>query len=514
MSFKIDGVEIPEGGEKNSLMWFRSDLRVMDNRALEAAVNCVIKGQNSSSGLIALFLISIGEWKNHSLADIKVQFILRNLKELGKALKEINVPLIFKVIPTPDIIPSEILSVCKKYHIKNVFYNIEYEVNETKRDASVSTALKAENIKVRGLPDQCIVAPNRVVKSDKSSFTVYTPYKKAWLSVVEDDPSYLRESKIDKGFQNTLIKTKYGELFDAALPEISEFKVSAEMEKLACKTFPSGEAAAYKILTDFVSNKILDYKDKRDFPCLPNTSAISPYLSIGVISARQCANYASQFNKGKLANGTPAVDKWIAELVWREFYRYILFKFPRVSKSQPFRLESLDLEWSDNEKHFTAWKEGMTGYPLVDAGMRELKATGWLHNRVRMTTASFLTKDLHIHWQRGEEHFMRHLIDGDLASNNGGWQWAASTGTDPLTYLRIFNPVMQSVKFDPEGKYIKKWVPELKNVSAKHIHEPFKNMKFDDFSKTGYPKPIVNHSVEKDRATEIYNKVFTFTENR
>lgn len=255
--------------------------------------------------------------------------------------------------------------------------------------------------------------------------------------------------------------------------DCKQFEIKDEQFKNTVESmWDAGEESALKKLSEFAASKIQKYKEKRDFPSIQGTSELSPYLSLGILSAKTCLNEALKANNGKFDGGNENVACWISEICWREFYRTILFHFPRVCMNQPFNLQTKRVEWLYDEQQFNAWKEGRTGYPIVDAGMRQLKATGYMHNRLRMITAMFLTKHLLMNWQLGEAYFMSMLVDGDFSSNNGGWQWSASTGTDSQPYFRVFNPKLQSERFDKDGIYIKKWVPELKKLSSKQIHDP------------------------------------------
>lgn len=282
------------------------------------------------------------------------------------------------------------------------------------------------------------------------------------------------------------------EPFDHKIPQIDVFECKAyeitdeNFKSLIESTWTAGEDGAIARLNEFATGQIQKYKELRDFPAIDGTSRLSPYLALGLVSAKHCLNVALDANNGKFKGGNENIAHWISEICWREFFRSILCNFPRVSKSQPFNLDSKRLKWRFDEVEFRAWKEGKTGYPIVDAGMRELKATGYISNRLRMIAASFLTKDLLMNWQLGEAHFMSHLIDGDLASNNGGWQWAASTGVDTRSYLRHFNPKLQSEKFDSDGSYIRRWVPELRHLDAKRIHDPYSFLSPGEFAKLKY----------------------------
>lgn len=248
---------------------------------------------------------------------------------------------------------------------------------------------------------------------------------------------------------------------------------------------------------------------------------MSHHLSVGSISVRKCLTEALNANNGLFDRGEEGIVTWISELAWREFYRNILFHFPQVCRGQPFQPITNRVKWrgrvpkedSDAEADFEAWKSGKTGYPLVDASMRCLAATGWLHNRLRMLTAMFLTKDLLIWWPRGEQHFMRNLVDGDFASNNGGWQWGASTGNDSQPYFRIINPTIQSEKFDPKSEFIRKWVPELRNLTEAKIHAPYVLLSQHDFKKLAYPKPIVDHPAARKRCLDAFMRVMKKKQN-
>ncbi|KAJ9081629.1 DNA photolyase phr1 [Entomophthora muscae] len=493
-------------------MWFRSDLRLSDNRALQGALkqlDLLNKEKAGTSSLFALFIVSTGEWQEHDASKFKVDFILRNVEKVAEKLKTFGVPLVIKTASNKKSVPNAVMEVCKLYHINEVYCNIEYEVNESKRDEKVKVLLMQNKVLLKSYHDQCAVPPKEILKlnSDKP-FKVYTPFKKAWMDVVYQNPRHLTLSNSipSPSFRQPTLPSRYPCAFTSSIPKSADgFALSEEMQRTALELYPAGEVKARERMDTFIAEKLGNYKEDRDFVCKPGTSVISPYLTCGVISSRQCIDMAQKVNNGKLETGDPGAVKWILEIVWREFFRYILVAFPRVSKSLPFIPEASMIKWDEKDGHFDAWKTGLTGYPLVDAGMRELVSTGWISNRIRMTAASFLTKDLLINWQKGEAHFMRHLIDGDLASNNGGWQWAASTGTDPKPYLRIFNPLLQSEKFDPNGEYIRKWVPELRSVkSNKAIHDPFNRLQRDQFNQLGYPVPLVDHHKTKAKAEKVY----------
>ena len=271
------------------------------------------------------------------------------------------------------------------------------------------------------------------------------------------------------------------------------------------RLWPAGEAAAQRRLAEFADTALGRYDSQRDFPALPGTSQLSPYLATGVLSPRQCLHAALAANGGEFASGNTGAVSWINELLWREFYKHVLVGYPRVSMGRAFRAETEALAWRDAPADLEAWQQGRTGIPIVDAAMRQLLATGWMHNRLRMIVAMFLTKNLLIDWRAGERWFMQHLIDGDLAANNGGWQWSASTGTDAVPYFRLFNPLSQSKRFDPDGRFIRQWVPELAGLDARDIHHPA--ALGGPFGVPGYPAPIVDLPRSRERALAAFRNL-------
>ncbi|MCY1406591.1 Deoxyribodipyrimidine photo-lyase [compost metagenome] len=271
--------------------------------------------------------------------------------------------------------------------------------------------------------------------------------------------------------------------------------------------WPAGETEAHDRLQRFIDEAVDDYQLQRDFPAVAGTSQLSPYLAAGVISPRQCLLRALGHNHGEFDSGNSGLVTWINELIWREFYKHILNGYPRVSRHRAFRQETEALPWRHAPDELKAWQEGRTGIPIIDAAMRQLLATGWMHNRLRMIVAMFLTKNLLIDWREGERFFMRHLIDGDLAANNGGWQWSASTGTDAVPYFRIFNPVSQSRRFDSQGWFIKRWLPELADTDEKNIHSPMPPAQL--FATSNYPQPIVDLGSSRQRALNAFKNLST-----
>jgi deoxyribodipyrimidine photo-lyase len=264
----------------------------------------------------------------------------------------------------------------------------------------------------------------------------------------------------------------------------------------------AGEAAADDTLKEFVTTRATTYDQQRDLPLEPGTSQLSPHLVMGTVSAKQCLYAAYRANGNRLAGGNPGLDTWISELIWREFYNHILAAHPRISMGQAFRRETERLNWNEDSDKLARWQAGETGLPLVDAGMRQLNTTGWMHNRLRMVTSQFLTKHLFINWREGERYFMQNLVDGDLAANNGGWQWSASTGTDAVPYFRMFNPIRQAERFDPTGAFVRSQIAELAQTQGKAIFTPWQYV--DD---SNYPKPIIDLATARDKTLAEWKRI-------
>lgn len=469
-----------------SLVWFRRDLRIADNPALYHAC------RNSENGVIGCFVLTPKQWRQHNDADCKVQFWLENLSELSKQLGKLRIPFILKTCDWFDEVPTAIATLATQHKCSKLFFNCEYEVNERQRDNGVERACAEKAIEVIQFHDRVIVPPEKISTQDGRFYSVFTPYKKAWNTIACDYAEILEKPP----------KQKNLDIVSSDVPHrIPNFDFSNYREDL----WKPGEPEAQRRLQVF-TRKISAYNQNRDQPSISGTSLLSPYLAAGVVSPRQCFTAAMPANRGKI-QGDEGPTTWISELTWRDFYTHVLVGFPRVSMNQPFKQKTKHLEWRDSQQDFEAWAEGKTGYPIVDAGMRQLNQTGWMHNRLRMVTAMFLSKHLLIDWRRGEEYFMRKLIDGDLAANNGGWQWSASTGTDSVPYFRIFNPFSQSKRFDSEGKFIKKFCPELDNVSSSSLHDSDKLSKAIKDLKLDYPGFMVDHKTARDRALQAFKSL-------
>lgn len=352
----------------------------------------------------------------------------------------------------------------------------DYTPYARKRDSGIAASLPLQLIL-----GQTVHHPEFVKKADGRPYTIFTPYSKAWKSILEN----IQLSPVPGN-----IKTPQGIQSES----IPEFSINP--------AFAAGEQEAIRRLHRFVTDPIYRYTEDRNRMDLEGTSSLSPYIRFGMLGLRQAVHAARQaMVHAQDAEAKRNAEVWLNELIWREFYIQILYHFPHVCK-RAFNPALANIPWRNNSSEFEAWKAGLTGMPIVDAAMRQLKSTGWMHNRARMIVASFLVKDLLIDWCWGEHWFMQNLLDGDIAPNNGGWQWTAGTGTDAAPYFRIFNPVLQSTKFDPEGEYIRKWVPELCGINTRDIHAPW----VKGIRATNYPeKPIVEHEIVKQRALNAYN---------
>ncbi len=466
-----------------SLVWFRSDLRTVDNASLAAAA-----AERCAGGVVGLYVISPGDWKRHEVSPNRVAYILGSLAELSGHLAKLNIPLLIRTAATPAKVAGVVAQVAKEVEAENVHAGIEYEINEAARDAATATALGKQGGKLQLHHDQVILTPGTVLTGSDKPYTVFTPFKNNWFKVLAASGGVRTLPAVKAQPQTGLVSD--------AVPE----KVAGFEPLCDGSFFAPGQTAAHKRLTEFVQSRLSGYKANRDTPSVPGTSRLSAALASGVISPRVCLQMAAEANGGKLDGGDLGAQTWISELVWREFYKHVLEAFPRVCMNRAFKPGWDRVKWIDNAEWLEAWKRGRTGYPIVDAAQRQLLATGWMHNRLRMITAMFFTKDLLADWRLGESHFMRHLVDGDLSANNGGWQWSAGVGTDAAPYFRIFNPTTQSEKFDPQGTFIRKYVPELAELDAKTIHDPPPLVRM----RLNYPMPIVDHGEARERTLKAY----------
>ncbi len=465
-----------------ALVWFRTDLRVRDNPALHAAA------ASATNGVVALYVISPADWERHDDAPAKIDFILRNLRDLSESLAGRNIALRIATAKHHSDVPEAVDAVVREHECDSLHFDREYGVNERERDEETTRLLEERGVRVRQFDGSVVLPPGGVLTNDGGFYTVYSPFKRKW-----------RERFDELGAPEPLpICRKQPEMVgkpDTVPDSIRGFESSLDPE-----LWPSGEAHAHRRLRSFLDDRITDYADRRDIPGVNGTSTMSPYLAVGAVSPRQLIHAAMERNGGRHAKGDEGIVKWIEEVVWREFYKHLLCGVPRVSRNRPLQTETEKIRWKNNDEHFDAWTKGRTGYPMVDAAMRQLSSHGWMHNRARMIVASFLSKDLFLDWRSGEKWFMRHLVDGDFASNNGGWQWAASVGADAQPYFRVFNPTSQGERFDPDGAYVREHVEELRDVDAREIHDPSPLTR----EQCGYPLPIVDHKKAREHAIEAF----------
>ena len=426
-----------------NIFWFRRDLRLQDNAGLYHALK-------SNNPVVPIFIFDTNILDQlEDKADRRVEFIHAALEEMQQQLTKLGSSL--EVYHGTPLSVYEIL--LSKYKIEKVFTNHDYEPYALEREKLIAGFLQDSGATFNTYKDQVILEKNEVLKDDGKPYTVFTPYSRKWKAVLTE--FHLKKYPAEKYFSNFYKQPAL------AIPSLHEIGFTT-----ADKSFPS------KNLNEELVKK---YQEQRNFPAIQGTSKLGVHLRFGTIGIRELATKSKDLS-----------ETFLNELIWRDFYHMILWHFPQVGKGKAFKVIYDTIEWRKDNGEFECWCKGQTGYPIVDAGMRELNATGFMHNRVRMIVASFLTKHLLLDWRLGEAYFAQKLLDFDLAANNGGWQWAAGSGCDAAPYFRIFNPYLQTQKFDPKLDYIKKWVPE-----------------FQEFN---YPKPIVEHEVARKRCLEVYSK--------
>ncbi len=490
MKCKIQGLNTDHGLYHNvdvenkkslSIHWHRRDLRLFENPAVEFH-------QRKKLPWLGVFCFDDKFLSRKDFSQHRFALFLQTLQVLQNEYQEKGGRLLV-VNEAPQIAIPKIIQYFqnKKIDIHSLTFNRDYEPFARKRDLEIQHLLADLNVPIETFQDHLIFEPQSILKDDGKFYQVFTPYSKKWLhefaklpkptkvKVPRQIPSlpFLKDFPYKDCLQEMIQKNSA--LTTIQIPELKKTTISNKLKKIKAQ--------------------IKDYQKNRDFPALSATSMLSMHIKNGSITTRQILDYLGVDRN----SSNPGAQTFLKEIIWREFYYSILWHRPDVEQ-RAFNLKYQNLKWENNMTLFNHWRNGTTGFPIIDAGMRELKTTGWMHNRVRMIVASFLTKDLLIDWRWGERHFMQTLLDGDLAANNGGWQWAASTGCDAQPYFRVFNPWLQSEKFDPEGEYIRKFVPELRDLPTKNLH------KEDADRGVHYPKPIVQHSVQKMKAIMLYKK--------
>ncbi len=456
-------------------MWFRRDLRAVDNAALYHALK-------SHESVYCAFVFDTDILDALPKADRRVEFIRESLVDLDAQLQKLSNGRA-RLLVLHGKAADEIPRLAVELGAATVYANHDDEPDAIRRDARVAEALRAMGSKLHTFKDHVVFERQEVLTQAGKPYTVFTPYKNAWLKklAAREDGFYLKPYPIEK-YAASLQATSTGLREAYALPSLTQ--IGFEKSNLASLSVQTGSMGAQKLLADFVP-RMSRYQETRDFPAIKGPSYLSVHLRFGTVSIRQLASLA------KNQNDTGAAT-WLSELIWRDFYHQIMANFPHAIE-RSFKLDYDRIQWEQGEEAnalYASWTEARTGYPLVDAAMRQLNQTGYMHNRLRMVVASFLTKDLGLDWRWGERYFAAHLIDFDLAANNGGWQWAASSGCDAQPYFRIFNPTSQSEKFDPKGKFIRRYMPELAHLNDKEIHEA--------------RNPVVDHAQARAKTLERY----------
>jgi deoxyribodipyrimidine photo-lyase len=465
----------------SSLFWFRRDLRDEDNAGLHYAL--------ASSRRVYCAFVFDREILDAlpSRADRRVGFIRESLAELQEALRARGGDLIVVHGRSREEVPA----LAARLGVAAVFANEDYEPDAVARDAEVDRSLAAQGRRLHLAKDQAVFAKDEILTQDGRPFVVFTPYKRAWLARVDD--FYLKAYPVAK-YASRLSRPPTA----TALPTLGD--LGFEAVSPAGLPVPTGMSGARRLFADFGA-RMAGYAAGRDFPAVKGVSYLSVHNRFGTISVRELARTA-----WKAGGDGPAT--WLSELVWRDFYFQILWHHPYAALGA-FRRQYDAIAWPGSDENFAAWREARTGYPIIDAAMRQINATGWMHNRLRMIVASFLVKDLLVDWRRGEKYFADRLIDFDLSANNGGWQWAASTGCDAQPYFRIFNPVSQSERFDPEGRFIRRYLPELAKVPDKHVHAPWTMPPLEQQAAAcvvgrDYPAPVVDHAAQRAKALALF----------
>ena len=469
--------------EQPVIHWFRRDLRLTDNTALHEALK-------TQKPVITTFCFDDGILRSEYVGAPRVTFMLKALDDLQTRLWNVGGRLVILRGNPQTAIPRLI----DETNAQALYINNDYTPYAKKRDDAIEAQV---SVPVYRFHDALIMEPGSVMTNKGDPYSVYTPFKNKWR---DNRPSSATHVQTDCPGDFYRVQ----EVTSTDLPTLAELNLGQTFDVPT-----AGEEHAQKRLDDFTNAAIYEYEEGRNELTInpfgegePGTSQLSPYFRLGILSPRQALTAArNAYMDASRDSARESVDAWVDELIWREFYMHVMAHYPYVYTSN-YKDTYDDLEWNNDPEGLQRWKDGETGYPIIDAAMRQLKSVGWMPNRARMFVASFLTKDLLIHWQHGEAHFMQYLIDGDPAANNGGWQWAAGTGTDAQPYFRIFNPVSQSTKWDPDGDYIRHWVPELANLDKKSIHKPWtlKNSPAD------YPARIVDHKQARERTLAAFKR--------
>jgi deoxyribodipyrimidine photo-lyase len=457
---------------KTAIHWFRRDLRITDNTALRA---CAARAEE----VIPVYVVSDWKKEHHWTGPHRQEFLCGSLKSLGANLKEIGAKLIIR----QGAAVEELLRLATETGTEAIYFNRDPDPFGRKTQELLRKEAGRLGIEVFDFKDVCIHERDEVLNGSGDPFRVFTPYSKAWEKISRPEVAGKLHS----------LKTPSG-IKSLEIPDLATWGL-----KKSGEVIEPGEKAARTRMKKFLDFGLAHYGDLRDLPGQDGTSRLSQDLRYGLISAREVFEKCSQKAAELPAKGRSSAQKYLGELIWREFYMAVLWHFPNVL-AEEFNPKHRGMPWPGKKEHFARWCEGKTGFPIVDASMRQLNETGFMHNRARMIVAMFLTKDLHLDWRLGESYFMQQLTDGEIASNNGGWQWSAGTGADAAPYFRIQNPWSQTARFDADGEYIKRWVPELRDVAP----ERFQSAPKGGSIAKGYPLPIVDHAEAREKTLQLF----------
>ena len=479
---------------KNVIHWFRSkDLRIHDNKALYHAS---LLAKEKSKPLICVYVFCPKEFEWHGTSPARSDLIVETLGLMQKELKELDIPLVFVTAEgRKDIVPN-VVDFIKSNNTSHVFANFEYEVDELRRDTKVLEQL-GDDSQFSLYHDQTVVEPGSVHTNSGGPLKVFSPYHRAWLGIIKDSPDLLDTVPApSKNTQSPETKGS-GSSTVPSVPENKRFDSPSTKERIR-KLWPAGHSAGINRLNHFINSQIEDYAATRSDPSKDSSSRMSAYFSSGSVSVREALSALRTYNNHSAdfspSGASAGVTAWVRELVFRELYRQMMVVLPHNSMNLPQNLKFESVQWEDDEEGWKKWYEGKTGVPLVDAGMRQLNHEAYMHNRARMNVSSYLYCNLLIDYRRGERYFAETLVDWDLCNNTQGWEPSYT----------VFNPVSQAEKNDPQGEYIRRWVPELNGVKGKAVFEPHKRLSGEEFEKLGYPRPHVDWHETKKRAMERF----------
>ena len=453
------------------LVWLRNDLRLEDHPGIYQA--------RQQGDIAIVFIATMQQWQEHNEAPAKLALKSALLQDMAKRLHGLAIPLHVVEAELFSQCPQLLVDLCQRHGYQQVWWQNELPLHEAKRDATVAQQLTTAGVGCQRLAPDLIVS-GKVLHQQGTPFKVFTPFYRRWLAMLQQQ------------LQNAYPAPE-PQTGDVELAQIPQWGADFRED-----LWSTTQELILARLWSFCKKREASYGEQRDLPATPGTSTLSPYLALGAIGPRQCLDALRYCCE---ESGRAWQDSiWLKEMAWRDFYRQLMGFFPELSRLEPFKPETNAVQWRDDEAGFQAWCEGRTGFPIVDAAMRQLNQTGWMHNRLRMIAASFLTKLLLIDWRKGEAYFMSKLIDGEFAANNGGWHWSASTGCDAVPYFRVFNPLRQSEKFDPAGDFIRRFVPELQRLDSKQIHDPSERLR----QVCQYPTPIVDYKSARQRAIDAF----------